>query len=154
VTKTVTPSSPVAGKDREWPPGTGVENVINDITQSINYESLTFDEDGFAVLRPYILPQERSPEFHYTDDDISIIHPNVVTELDLFDIANRWVIVVSNEEQEPITVSLENNDPSNPTSIPRRGRVITDFREDEQATDYGTLMRRIRRIAFEASRVF
>ena len=154
VPKKVTPISTVAGKDREWPPGTEVENIINDITQSINYESLTFDEDGFAVIRPYILPEERSPEFHYTDDDISIMHPNVVKELDLFDIANRWVIVVSNEEQEPITVSLENNDPSNPTSIPRRGRVITDFREDEQATDYGTLMRRIRRIAFEASRVF
>src|SRR5690606_38991284 len=154
VPKKVTPISTVAGKDREWPPGTEVENVINDITQSINYESLTFDEDGFAVIRPYILPEERSPEFHYTDDDISIMWPEVSKELDLFDVANRWVIVVSNEEQEPITVTLENNDPSNPTSIPRRGRVITDFREDEQATDYGTLMRRIRRIAFEASRVF
>src|SRR5690606_13893279 len=81
-------------------------------------------------------------------------HPNVVKELELFDIANRRVTVVSNEEQEPMTVCLENKDPANPTSIPRRGRVTADRREDEQAKEYGTVTRRTRRIAFEASRVF
>lgn len=154
IPKVVEPIDTVAGKNREWPVGTEVENVINDITQSINYESLTFDEDGRAVIRPYVLPDERTPEYEYADDEVSVMYPEVTQELDLFDVANKWIVTVTNPDQDPITVSLENNDPANPTSIPRRGRTIVDFRDDMESTDYGSLWRKVRRLAFEASRQF
>lgn len=154
IPKIVEPIDTVVPTTREWPIGTEKENIINDLTQSINYESLTFDEDGNAVIRPYILPDERTPEYVYADDEVSVMHPEVNQELDLFDIANKWILVVSNPDQDPISVSLTNNDPASVTSTVRRNRVITDFREEMQVSDYVSLMKKARRLAFEASREF
>lgn len=154
IPKKVTPSPSVLSKTREWPPGTTIENVINDLTQAVNYESLWFDEEGFAIIRPYILPDKRPAEFTYEDNELSVMYPEVTQEFDLFDRANQWVLVRNDPDQEPIKAVLTNNDPAHPLSTVRRGRVITDFREEMEASSVQALMKKAERLAWEASRVY
>lgn len=151
---TYVPSDRVLSATKEWEPGTSVLGIINELLGAVNYESLSFDEDGRAVIRPYVAPGDRSPEYTYADDETSLTHPQVVQELDLFSVPNRWVLVVSEPDRDPIVSTYTNNDPSSPTSTVRRGRVITDFRTETEAADQATLDEKVSRLAFEASQIF
>jgi hypothetical protein len=154
IPKIVEPSDYVCGRDREWSIGTKIKEVIDSIAESINYHTLRFDEEGRAVVQPYVSPADRTPEFNYADDEISIMYPDVEVEFDTFDIANVWITTVSQVDTEPVYVKLENHDPSNPFSIPRRGRKIVDFRQEEEATDHAGLLRKAKRIQYEANREY
>jgi len=150
----LTPTDKTLPADREWAPGTPKLRIINDLLSAINYRSLWFDENGVAVAEPYISPADRAAEYTYRDDDQSVIFPEVVETLDLFDVANRWVLVVS-EPDRPVLVSTYTNDnPDSPTSTVSRGRVIVDFREGEDAADQDSLDAKAARLAFEASQVY
>jgi hypothetical protein len=140
--------------DREWDPGTPMLHVINELLGTINYNSLSFDAEGRAVIAPYVSPQDRHPSYVYADDEVSVLHPEVIQELDLFSVANRWVLAMSEPDQDPIVSVFTNNDPGSPTSTVRRQRVITDFRTEIEAADQSTLDGKVARLAFEASQVF
>lgn len=154
VQQNVTPSTRVIPVPREWEPGTSKLEIINDLLAAINYESLSFDEHGAAVAKPYVSPQERSSEYTYADDAVSVIAPEVTQDLDLFDIPNRWVLTVSDADRDPVRAVFTNRDPASPTSTIRRGRVITEFITDTDASDRSTLLEKAVRLAFEASQVF
>lgn len=154
IPKLVEPSNAVAGRDREFAVGTSIKEVIDRIAESINYHTLRFDEDGRAIVQPYVNPTNRAPEYTYKDDEISIMFPDVELSFDAFDIANVWITSVSEADGDPIYVKLENWDPANPFSIPRRGRRIVDFRQEEEATDEAALLRKAKRLQFEANRVY
>jgi hypothetical protein len=150
----ITLSDEVIPTIREWEAGTSHLTIINDLLDAINYESLSFDENGFAVVKPYVSPQDRGSEFTYQDNDLSIMYPEVMKELDLFSIPNRWILTVSDPDREAITVVLENNDPASPTSTVRRGRTITRFEQEQEASSEATLVEKASRMAFEASQVY
>ena len=154
VDATITTSSATLPVAREWDPGTSKLRIINDLLDAIAYESLSFDEWGRAVVRPYVLPSHRPEEFVYADGDSSLMLARVDQELDLFSVANKWVLVVSNADQNPITSIYTNTSASSPTSTVRRGRVILDFRTEEDAADQGALDAKAQRLAFEASQVY
>lgn len=154
IPKIVEPSDWVAGRDREFAVGTSLKEVIDAIAEGINYNTLRFDEEGRAVVQRYVNPTNRAPEYHYQDDEISIMYPDVEVEFDAFDIANVFITSVSEADGDPIYVKLENNDPANPFSIPRRGRRIVDFRQEETTTDKATLLRKAKRIQFESNRLY
>jgi hypothetical protein len=149
-----TAHSSVTRVDREWPPGTSKLSMINDLLSAINYKSLFFDEDGVAVIEPYVSPSVRTEEYTYADDETSLILPDVEQELDLFGVANSWVLVVSNPDAPALTSTYTNNNPASPTSTVRRGRTITDYREEEEAADQATLDAKVSRLALEASQVY
>lgn len=154
VPKRVEPSDFVAGRDREFAVGTSKKEIIDNIAEGINYHTLRFDEEGRAVVQPYVNPTNRAPEYNYQDNEISIMFPDVEVEFDTFDIANVWIVSTSEADSEPLFAILENHDPANPFSVERRGRRIVDFRQEETTTDETSLKRKVKRLQYEANREY
>lgn len=154
VTKVVAPSTRVLATAMEWEPGTSKLRIINDLLSVINYESLSFDEDGAARVSPYVAPTARAEEYEYATDMHGLIVPNVDQELDLFSIPNKWTLVVSEPDAPAIVASYTNVDPGSPTSTVRRARTIVDFRTEQDAVDLTTLQEKAARLAFEASQIY
>lgn len=154
VSYSVASSSLTAVTAREWDPGTSKLKIINEMLGVINYKSLVFDEEGVAQAHPYQSPADRSPEYTYADDETSVIIPGVEQTMDLFSVPNKWVLVVSDPDRDPLVGTYTNNDPGSPTSTVRRGRTITDFRQEQDAPDQTTLDALAARLAFEASQVY
>lgn len=154
IPKNISPSTKTLVTANEYEPGTTKLAIINDLCSTINYESLSFDEDGTAVVQPYRDPPSRAEEFVYGTGGAGLIVPDVDQELDLFDVANRWVRVVSEPDRPLLTSTYTNADPSSPTSTVRRGRTIVDFATEEDAVDQATLDAKVARLAFEASQVY
>lgn len=139
---------------REWEPGTSKLTIVNDLLSSINYRSLSFDENGKAIVQPYQTPAERASEFTFADDDESVTLPEIDQTLDLFAVPNRWVLVVSDPDRTTLSSTFTNDDPTSLTSTVSRGRVIVDFRTEQSAVDQTSLDGLAQRLAFEASQVY
>ena len=154
IPKNITASTATLSTAKEWEPGTPKLSIINDLLGSLNYDSLSFDEDGVAIVKPYVSPGTRASEYTYADDAVSVIHPEVMQELDLFAVPNKWVLVVSDPDQAAIVSTYTNNDPASPTSTVRRQRTITDFRTEQDAASQNALDQKVARLAFEASQVY
>lgn len=150
----VAPSTLTAPTAREWDPGTSKLKIINEMLGTINYKSLVFDEDGVAQAQPYVSPSQRTEEYTYADDEDSVILPDVEQVMDLFTVANKWVLVVSDPDRDALVGTYTNNDPGSLTSTIRRGRTIVDFRTEQDAPDQTTLDALAARLAFEASQVY
>lgn len=154
ISKTIATSASTLAADLEWEIGTTKLKVINDLLAAINYESLSFDEDGTAVVKPYTTPSTRPEEYTYADDESSLVFPGTQQALDLFGVANKWVIYVSRPDRTLLTATYTNSDPSSPTSTVSRQRTITDVRTETDAADQTALNAKVARLAFEASQVF
>lgn len=150
----VAPSTRTLAVTKEWDPGTSKLRIINDLLGLINYESLSFDEDGVAVVQSYRSPTERPEEWTYADDHEGLIMPEAGQTLDLFSIPNKWTLVVSEPDQAALVASYTNSDPSSPTSTVRRQRTITDHRTEQEAVTLTALQEKAARLAFEASQIY
>lgn len=140
--------------DREFEIGISKLEAINELLKSINYTSLWIDEHGYATAKPYILPTYREVEYTYKTDEISIIHPGALNEIDLFNVANMWVVTASNPEKAPLTSRYVNDLATSQTSTINRKRRIVDFREVDDIYDQQTLDDYVMRIAYESSQVY
>lgn len=139
---------------REWEPGTSFAEIVSDLLEAVNYESLSFDSTGTARSSLWRSPSSRPIDFTYETNRSSVLMPEATQTLDLFDVANHWVLVVSEPDREPLVATYTNEDPNSPTSTVARGRKITDFRESEEASTQQALNARARRLAENASQVF
>lgn len=154
VPKTIATSAATTPTAKEWEPGTTKLRIINDLLDSINYESLSMDENGTAVVKPYVSPSARGEEYTYADDTVSVMFPETSQEFDLFSVANKWTLVVNDPDRTVLTSTYTNTSTTSPTSTVRRNRTIVDFRVDEDAADQASLDARVARLAFEASQVY
>lgn len=150
----ITANSSTIPVPKEWEAGTNKRQIIQDLLTAINYESLSFDEDGYAVVKPYVSPQDRGSEYTYQDNELSVMYPEVMQEYDLFSVANRWIMTLSDPDRETITVDFTNSDPASPTSTVRRGRTITSFEQGQDADSEATMIAKVARLAFESSQVY
>jgi len=141
-------------RDVEFEIGTSKLEAINKLLQEINYTSIWVDENGYFTALPYILPVDKEAEYEYRNNELSIIEPGSTEELDLFSIANKWVVVTSNPDVPPLVSTYTNELATSPTSTVNRGRTIVDFRQIEDACNQATLDAYVRRIAYEASQVY
>ncbi len=139
---------------RDWAPGTTKLQIINDLLGAINYRSLFMDENGVSVAQPYVSPEQRPSEYTYSDDDESVIFPEMEQGLDLFNVPNEWVLVVSEPDRSPLISVYTNVNPDSQTSTISRGRTIVDYREQQEAADQASLDAKAQRLAYEASQVF
>lgn len=154
-TKSITPSALALPAAMEWEPGTSVLRILGDLLAAINYESAFFDENGALVARPYQSPASRASEYIYATDERSVIMGDIDETLDLYGVANKWVLVVSEPDVTPALRSVyTNTSATSPTSTVSRGRTITDFRTEQSAPDQATLDAKVARLAFEASQVY
>ncbi len=141
--------------DREFEIGTSKLDAVNELLQEINYTSVWVDELGNFTASPYILPNDRVVEYTYKNDNMSIIVPDTATEeMDLFSVPNKWVVVATNPETDPLVSRYTNNNAGSITSVVNRRRVIVDFREVDNIASQQILDDYTRRIAYEASNVY
>lgn len=154
IDKNITFSASTLPTAKDWDPGTSKLKIINELLSAVNYESLSFDENGTAIVKPYVAPSTRAEEYTYADNEDSVIIPQVEQTLDLFSVANRWVLVVSDPDRSVLTSTYTNTDPSSPTSTISRQRTIVDFRTEQDAADQTALDAKAARLAFEASQIY
>lgn len=150
----ITQHSGSTAVDKEFEIGMSRLTAVNQLLSEINYTSLWVDEYGYFVAKPYVIPSDREAEYEYRNDDLSIIFPGSVQEEDLFSVANKWVLSVSNPEREPLRSVYVNDVPASRTSTISRGRTIVDFRELEDVFDKATLDNKAKRYAYEASQIY
>ncbi|MFD6094742.1 hypothetical protein ACFVWN_01105 [Nocardiopsis flavescens] len=154
VQHSITPSVDVLPAVREWEPSTSRLAIVNDLLGSINYRPVAFDPDGIAVCEPYVAPSDRAPEHDYRDDHTSTMYRGGTQELELHAVPNRWVATVSEPDQPPLTAMFTNTNPASPTSVPRRGRIITEFRQEQDAASESALIEQVARLAAESSQMY
>lgn len=140
--------------DKEYEIGTSKLDIINDLCNAINYNSVYFDENGFCMIRKYITPKERIYEYEYITDGESIITYGSSEALDAFKVPNKFVRYVENPESDYLISTFVNNRASNPLSTVSRGRVITDIQAITDIADQNTLDEYVRRVASEKSQVY
>jgi len=150
----LTATSKTLPEVRVWPPGAAKLAIVNDLLGAVNYRSLYFDENGVAVAQPYVSPSDRPSEYTYQDDGDSVLIPEAQESLDLFAIANKWVLVKSEPDADALIATYTNTSVDSPTSTVNRGRTIVDFRERVEAADQDALNGLVARLAYEASQVY
>lgn len=82
------------------------------------------DELGRILFSPKQDTASLQPVWEYTDDNSSILYPEVTMDHDLFNIPNV-VEVIYSKNKEYIRSVVTNDDPNSPTSTINRGRKIT-----------------------------
>lgn len=141
--------------DKEFEIGTSKLEAVNTLLQEINYTSIWVDELGNFTSSPYVLPNDREIEYIYRNDDMSIILPDTsVEEMDLFSVPNKWIIVATNPETEPLVGKYTNENPISPMSTINRRRTIVDYREVADMASQEVLDDYVRRIAYEATNIY
>lgn len=150
----VVPSSTTLPAQRMWDAGASHLTILNDLTTAVNYEPIHFDENGIAIVQPYVSPQDRVSEYTYAADAVSVLIPGASQNLDLFSQPNQWVLVVSEPDRPVLSAVYTNDDPTSPTSTVNRGRIITDFRTEQEAATQTLLNEKVQIIAQEATQIF
>lgn len=144
----------VLARSIEFEPGREKLLAINELLNQINYTPLYVDANGIYTAAYYRSPLVKAIDYTYQDDELSVTYQGAEEELDLFSIPNKWVVVCSNPEQEPLVSSYTNENPDSITSTVSRGRTIVDYREVTDIADQESLNAYVQRIAFEASQVY
>lgn len=135
----VEPTTLTLPTDREWDPGTSRLEIVNDLLQAMAYEPITFDSEGVAVARAYVLPELRPSTYTYADDTASVTMTEAEQSFDLENVPNQWTLVVSEPDRPPLRSQWVNDNPASPTSVPSRGRIIAVFDDSVDAADQDTL---------------
>lgn len=139
---------------KEWESNTSKLKIVNELLQEINYTSLWVDEWGYYTASKYRSPIDKAVDYIYKDDLFSIIYGEMQEELDLFHVPNKFTVVVSNVESEPLTSTYANTNVDSPLSVVNRGRIISDIRTLDSIADQIALNEYTQRIAFNSSQVY
>jgi hypothetical protein len=141
-------------RDVAFEVGTDKLKVANALASQINFTPLRVDVNGYFITNTYVAPSERAAEYTYQDNQLSVIYNGMTEEMDLFGVANKWIVVRTNAEQAPLKSTYTNDNAGSMTSTVNRGRVIADYREVQDIADQTALDAYTERIAFEASQIY
>ena len=97
-------------------------SFVTDLVAEAKY-TITLDEMGRILFAPKQELESLRPVWTYTDDNSSILYPDITWDHDLYGIPNV-VEVVYSDENNFIQCRVVNNDVTSPTSIVNRGREI------------------------------
>lgn len=120
-------SSASLAEDREdWDVGTSYLDIVNQLLGEINYNSLWFNHDGYAVIEPASIPTAANIEHTLDDTNIeSLLIPSIGKEVDIYKAPNVFICICSNPDKDDVMVAkAENTNPQSPISIARRKRKI------------------------------
>lgn len=138
----------------DYEAGTSKLTILNDLLSAMNYRSAWFDENGRLVCEPYVLPEQRTVGYTYATDQTSLIMGDIDQALDLFDVPNRWTLVVSDTDQGSFSSTYTNTSSTSPTSTVSRGRTISVLLDGQSAADQATLDALTLKQAYQDSQVF
>lgn len=82
------------------------------------------DETGQILFAPVQDIDSMQPRWTYTDDNSSILYPDISMERDLYGIPNVVEVIYSTTTANWVC-RVENHDPDSPISIENRGREVT-----------------------------
>ena len=91
--------------------------------------SFDLDEMGRVLFAPIQDASAMMPVWEYTDDEMSILQPEITLDRDLYDLPNVCEVVYSSGEQTRFARAV-NKDPNSPISTVNRGREIL-YRETD-----------------------
>jgi hypothetical protein len=106
----------VANADDTW------LTFINDLIGNAKY-TLSLDELGRVLFAPKQDTASLQPKWTYTDDNSSILYPEVSVNHDLYDVPNVVEVIYSNGSDSYYATAI-NDDPNSPISTVSRGRII------------------------------
>lgn len=97
---------------------------ITDLIANAKYK-FQLDEMGRILFSPNQDTASLQPVWTYTDDNSSILHPELSMDHDLYGVPNVVEVIYSNADVKKNYYSrIVNDDPNSPTSITNRGREI------------------------------
>lgn len=119
------PNNAVLANDREdWELGTPYIDIINALLSEINYESLWFDNSGYAKIGPKKSADPNNIRHKYVSGKYSIISANKSKETDVFNKYNIFIAYVDSADNDGIMIATAaNEDPSSLLSVQNRGRI-------------------------------
>lgn len=136
----------------EWPMGTNMLTVINESLAMINYDELSFDGDGTAIIQPRVDAAEENVKHQYSaSNPDSLLLPRVSKTADYFEAPNVFIVYVSNPEQNLTPVTVVNNYVNSPVSVPRRGREIAKLVRVDSASSQLMLRAKAMSIMLESA---
>lgn len=106
----------VANTDDTW------ITFLTDLITNAKHE-FVLDEMGRVLFAPKQETESLQPVWTYTDDNSSILYPDVTMDHDLYGIPNVVEVIYSNDE-ENYYARVVNDDPNSPISTVNRGREI------------------------------
>lgn len=144
--------------------GTSKLDIINDLLEILNYNSLTVNDDGVFVSSTYVLPQDREVEIYYIEGDprqtdasnvCRLISPNIDEELDMFDVPNIFLRYTNDADIDPPIKAIYpiQADADNPTTIDGLAPNVS-AEEVSDIADYATLYAKCKRDAAEARSIY
>lgn len=120
----------VANTDDNW------VSFVKDLITDAKYE-LALDELGRILFNPIQELKSLQPIYTYTDDDDSILYPEITTNHDIFGIPNVVEVNYYSEKlKECVTVRVVNNNENSPISTVNRGREIIYMDSATNIIDY------------------
>lgn len=108
----------VADTDDTW------LSYLSDLLSLVDY-SFGLDELSQIIFVPEQELESLQPVWTYSDDDSSIIYPEVTIKHDYYDIPNVVEVTYSTPYNNTIVKTVENDDVNSPVSITNRGRRVT-----------------------------
>jgi len=140
VAQTATVSTPMV-----WDPGTTKLQIVNDLLNVLNYNSLRVDGQGNFVIAPYVQPSSRPLNYDLLQGVPrellygEMYTPSWTRDKDWYDVPNRVVAVMSSGmDTPPISGVATNEDESSPYSYQSRGLWKTDVLTGIQVPDGDT----------------
>lgn len=140
--------------ERSWDVGIPWLTVLTDLGNAINYRPLYFDGDGWAIAEPHHTAAENPSTWTFADNEHGVTLPKMEHELDLFAVPNQWTLYVSESDRPTMQATYTNNDPSSPTSVPARGRVISSVEQYNAAATQAVLNAKVQKAAFDQSQIY
>lgn len=147
-------STQTTSTSREWEIGASKLDIINDLLDVINYNTLLVDTEGIFVSYPYKQPEERTHTIEYIEGKDSIISYDMQEDFDFFDVPNVFVRYTNDVDIEPPIVATY--------PIQTGAEVITldgrlpnvSAEEVSDISDYETLLAKCKRDAFNNRSVY
>lgn len=124
----------------------GTENLLDFINGVMSFAKFKFDLDEYSrvLFAPIVSMNALQPVYTFTDDNSSILLPDVTLERDLYGVPNAVEVIYSNGGRY-LYKKIVNDNPNSPISTVNRGREIV-FRDtnpsfsavptEEVITDY------------------
>ena len=138
--------------DKEYEIGTPYIEIINDLLDCINYTSLYVDAEGTYIAKPYVLPKDREVEFTYNEDDVNnILETSCKSELDLFNVPNKFVRYISDAEVDLVATYTNEY---GVTGTQATGIINVDAQEVKDVSDYDTLYNLCKKASAEATSIY
>lgn len=93
-----------------------------DLLSSVKYH-MELDEMGKIMFAPDQEIESMQPVFTYSDDNSSILYPEITKSIDIFGVPNTLEVIYS-ENNLYLTSTAVNNDENSIVSVQNRGRVV------------------------------